>query len=114
MRFRRVVSDFKHQRWLKGAEDSQKQSTPDYALGYSRSVNQLMSRRKVATHAGYLLRHLKAGMRVLDVVCGPGIISLGLAEAIVPGELYGIDMEQSQVDLAIEAARQGGHDNAHF
>ena len=43
-----------------------------------------------------------------------GIISLGLAEAIVPGELYGIDMEQSQVDLAIEAARQGGHGNAHF
>tara|TARA_B100000809_G_scaffold219568_1_gene226809 strand:- start:335 stop:481 length:147 start_codon:yes stop_codon:yes gene_type:complete len=37
-----------------------------------------------------------------------------LAEAIAPGELYGIDMEQSQVDLAIEAARQGGHDNAHF
>ena len=96
------------------AEDSQEQSTPDYALGYSRSVNQLMSRRKAATHAGYLLRHLKAGMRVLDVGCGPGIISLGLAEAIAPGELYGIDMEQSQVDLSIEAARQGGHDNAHF
>ena len=96
------------------ADNPQQQSTPNYAVGYSRPVDQLMSRRTAAAHAGYLLPYLKAGMKVLDIGCGPGSISLGLADAVLPGELHGIDMERSQVDLAIEAARAGGHANARF
>ena len=42
----------------------------------------------------------EAGLRVLDVGCGPGSISAGLAEAVAPGELRGIDIEPSQVEMA--------------
>lgn len=96
------------------ADNPQQRSTRNYAVGYTRPVDQLMGRRSAAVHAGYLLPHLKPDMRVLDVGCGPGSISLGLADAVAPGELHGIDMEQSQVDLAIEAARAGRQANARF
>ena len=43
-----------------------------------------------------------------------GTISVGLADAVDPGELHGIDMEESQIDLARAAAKAGGHDNATF
>ena len=39
---------------------------------------------------------------------------VGLAEAVAPGELHGIDMEASQIDLARAAAQAGGHANATF
>ena len=53
-------------------------------------------------------------MRVLDFGCGPGTISVGLAMAVDPGELHGIDMEKSQIGLARAAAEAGGHANATF
>ena len=51
------------------------------------------------------------GSRVLDVGCGPGSISVGLAKAIDPGELHGIDMEESQIEIARASAAAGGHAN---
>lgn len=39
---------------------------------------------------------------------------MGLAEAVEPGELHGIDMEESQVEMARTAAAAGGHHNATF
>ena len=93
---------------------NQQSSTPDYTMGYGDSVEQFISRRTAATHAPYLLPHLKPGMRVLDFGCGPGTISVGLAKAVEPGELHGIEMEESQVDIARAAAAAGGHDNATF
>lgn len=70
-------------RWLRGAH------TPAHA------------RRTAAVHAAFLLPHLRPGMRVLDCGCGPGSITLGLAQAVAPGEAIGIDASAD----AIEAAR---------
>ncbi len=89
-------------------------STPEYTMGYSEDFERIIRARTAATHASYLLPHLKPGMRVLDVGCGPGTISVGLAAAVDPGEFCGIDMEGSQVELAAKAASDGGHSNAHF
>ena len=75
-------------------------STPDYSMGYSDEFRQLLDRRKAETHASHLLPHLKSEMRILDFGCGHGTISLGLAEAVAPGELHGIDMEESQIEIA--------------
>ena len=89
-------------------------ATPYYTFGFSESILQHLQRHTVHSHAAHLLPYLKAGLRVLDLGCGPGTLSIGLAEAIAPGELYGVDMEQTQVALARSIAEAGGHDNATF
>jgi 2-polyprenyl-3-methyl-5-hydroxy-6-metoxy-1,4-benzoquinol methylase len=85
-----------------------------YTMGYSEEFRQLLNRRGLETHGTHLLPHLKPGLRVLDFGCGPGTISVGLARAVEPGEVHGIDMEASQIDLARSAAEAGGHRNAIF
>ena len=74
----------------------------------------MLKHRSAGTHAAHLLPYLKPGLRVLDFGCGPGTISVGLAQAVDPGELHGIDMEASQIEMARTAAAAGGHDNAVF
>lgn len=85
-----------------------------YTMGYSEEFLQLLQRRNVENNAQHLLPHLKSGLRVLDVGCGPGTISLGLARAVEPGEVQGIDMEESQIMIARASAEAGGHSNAEF
>ena len=85
-----------------------------YTMGYSEEFLQLLHRRNAERHAAYLLPHLRPSLRVLDFGCGPGTISVGLARAVEPGELHGIDMEESQIDLARSAAEAGGHANTTF
>lgn len=85
-----------------------------YAMGYSEEFLSLLARRNAETVAFHLLPHLRPGMKVLDFGCGPGTISVGLAKAVAPGELQGVDIEASQIAMAQAAAQAGGHDNAHF
>ena len=92
----------------------QTSATSDYTMGYSEEFLKLLGRRSMETHAKHLLPHLKSGLRVLDFGCGPGTISIGLAKAVEPGEVHGIDMDDSQIGLAQSAAVAGGHGNATF
>ena len=85
-----------------------------YTMGYSEEFRQLLNRRSLETHASHLIPHLKPGLRVLDFGCGPGTITVGLARTVQPGEVHGIDIEESQIGLARAAARAGGHNNATF
>ena len=89
-------------------------STPAYTMGYSEAFQKMLDRRNAETNAAHLLPHLRPGLRVLDLGCGPGTISLGLAKAVEPGELHGIDIEKSQIEMARAAASDGGHGNAVF
>ena len=88
---------------------------PDYTIiGYSEEMLQSLMRRTADTNATYLLPYLKPGLRALDVGCGPGNISVGLAQAVEPGTLYGIDREESQVNLARALAASLQRENAVF
>ena len=89
-------------------------TSADYTMGYSEEFRQMLNRRSARTHAAYLLPQLSSGQKLLDFGCGPGTISVGLARAVEPGEVHGIDMEESQIDLARAAAEAGGHANATF
>ena len=84
-------------------------SNATYTMGYSDDFQKLLRRRNAQTSAAHLLPHLEPGMRVLDFGCGPGTISVGLAEAVSPGEFFGVDMEASQIEIAQAAAEAGGH-----
>lgn len=53
-------------------------------------------------------------MRVLDLGCGPGSITVGLAEAVAPGLVTGIDIEASQVALGNKRAGEMALTNCHF
>lgn len=85
-----------------------------YTMGYDEEFQILLRRRSAASNASHLLPLLRPGMRLLDVGCGPGTISMGLAEAVSPGKICGIDMEESQIAMASAAAVAGGHTNAEF
>ena len=88
--------------------------TPDYAISYSDAFAQLQPLHSAETNAAYLLPLLRPGLRVLDFGCGSGDISVGLARAIAPGELHGVDIQESQIGLARSLAVSAGTGNAIF
>ena len=85
-----------------------------YTLGYSSQTIQRLQKRTAAKEAGFLLPHLSAGMRLLDCGCGPGSITVGLAEAVAPGRVVGVDIEPSEYKSAwLQASKRTGI-NLHF
>lgn len=52
---------------------------------------------------------LKPGMKVLDVGCGPGTITIGVARAVNPGTVVGIDPSPGIIDSARKWAVQVEH-----
>ena len=89
-------------------------ATPDYTLGFSEEILVALRQYTAERNAAYLLPHLRPGQRLLDFGSGPGSISVGLANAVDPGELHGIDMEESQVEIARAYAKSQGVGNATF
>ena len=57
-----------------------------YTMGYGDQWRQVLDRRSAASNAAYLLPYLEPGTRRLDFGCGPGSISIGLAQAVSPGK----------------------------
>jgi ubiquinone/menaquinone biosynthesis C-methylase UbiE len=51
------------------------------------------SLRTAESHAGYLLPHLRPGMVLLDLGCGPATITGGLAAAVAPASVVGVDLD---------------------
>jgi ubiquinone/menaquinone biosynthesis C-methylase UbiE len=70
--------------------------------------------RTASREVAFFLAHLRPGMRVLDVGCGPGSIALGLAEVVTPGEVVGVDLQPAQVEQARALAAERGVANARF
>jgi SAM-dependent methyltransferase len=83
-----------------------------YTPGWGSEVAAMLARRTAEDRAGFVLPLLRNGMRLVDVGCGPGSITLGLARAVGPeGLVVGIDAESSQRQAASASA---GIDNAAF
>jgi SAM-dependent methyltransferase len=76
-----------------------------YTHGHHESVLRSHTWRTAENSAGYLLPHLRPGLSLLDVGCGPGTITADLALLVAPGEVVGMDaapevVEQAQVHVA--------------
>ena len=93
---------------------NEEQGTPDYTMGFSEEFLESLRRYTADNSAAYLIPYLRPGLRVLDFGCGPGTISSGLAARVAPGELHGVDMEPTQVELARSVAQAHGVTNATF
>lgn len=64
----------------------------DYLQGHHDSVLRSHRWRTAQNSAAYLLPHLRPGMRVLDVGCGPGTITADLAAVVgARGDVLGVD-----------------------
>ncbi len=70
--------------------------------------------RTASREAVFFLPYLHPGMHVLDVGCGPGSITLGLAEVVAPGEVVGIDLQPTQIEQARARAVERGVENVRF
>ncbi|MEJ2215883.1 MAG: methyltransferase domain-containing protein [Gemmatimonadota bacterium] len=70
--------------------------------------------RTAEQQAAFVLPHLRPGMRLLDVGCGPGSISIGLARAVAPGHVTGIDHDEKHIEAACRGAAAAGVTNVTF
>jgi len=73
-----------------------------------------MAARTLESHAAFVLPWLRPGMDVLDLGCGPGTITLGLAEAVLPGRVTGIDTAPGAIETAQRLAAGLERVNATF
>ena len=79
-----------------------------YTHGHADAVLQSHRWRTVENSAGYLVPHLRPGLAVLDVGCGPGTITVDLARRVAPGRVLGLDVSADPLDEARAlAAREG-------
>lgn len=85
-----------------------------YTHGHHESVLRAHRVRTAENSAGYLLPHLRPGMSVLDVGCGPGTITADLAAQIDPGQVTAVEQTDSALDLARAEAQARGQSNISF
>ncbi len=72
-----------------------------YTNGYAPSVLDFMRRRTLASHGRFVEPLLGPGLNILDLGCGPGTMTKGLAEQVMPGgSVVGVDRNHAQFDGA--------------
>lgn len=71
-----------------------------------------MRSRGAAEYADFVLPHIRSSDRVLDVGCGPGSITVGLAR--VTGHSTGVDVDDAEFADARAYAAKYGIDNVDF
>lgn len=83
-----------------------------YTHGYHRVIVDSYRRRTAETCAAFLLPRLRPDAEVLDLGCGPGTITLGLAQRA--GQVVGLDFSEAMVEQARELATDSGASNITF
>jgi SAM-dependent methyltransferase len=75
-------------------------ATEQYIPGPTENAIAFMAARDLESHGFFLEPFLERGRDVLDVGCGPGTITAGLAEAVLPGRVTGLDVAPAQLSRA--------------
>jgi ubiquinone/menaquinone biosynthesis C-methylase UbiE len=85
-----------------------------YTHGHAPAVVRQHAQRTAAEAAAFLLPELRRGMSILDVGCGPGSITRGLAEHVAPGPVVGVDLSRETLEAARRDAVARGLDNLQY
>ncbi|MBB5937393.1 class I SAM-dependent methyltransferase [Streptomyces zagrosensis] len=85
-----------------------------YVHGHHASVLRSHTWRTAANSAAYLLPDLTTGHSVLDLGCGPGTITVDLAERVAPGQVTAVDAADGVLDRARAVAAERGLANITF
>lgn len=93
-------------------QDNSSQGGVRYSFDYG-SASNIMGSRSVSQYATFI-PYLRPGMTVLDCGCGPGTITLGLAELDQSINVTGLDFSEDQINRARGSASERGIGNARF
>ncbi|EIN04870.1 ubiE/COQ5 methyltransferase [Punctularia strigosozonata HHB-11173 SS5] len=85
-----------------------------YISDHSAAPIRSHSWRTVDNSAAYLVPHLKPDLRILDVGCGPGTITIDLARHVPQGHVVGVEYSPDPLDGARTLAAQEGVNNVEF
>ncbi|MEM8606051.1 MAG: methyltransferase domain-containing protein [Myxococcota bacterium] len=85
-----------------------------YTHGHHRSVVAHHGSRSAEDSAAFLLPHLKPGMRLLDIGCGPGSITVDLARRVAPGRVVGLDVVDTILQTANDNVERAGLTNVEI
>lgn len=85
-----------------------------YSHGHHESVVRTHARRTVENSASFLIPHVQPHHHILDVGCGPGSITTGLAKLACKGQTIGCDAVQEVLAQAETLAREQNVSNVTF
>jgi SAM-dependent methyltransferase len=99
---------------MQTTEDPSRRTRETYTPGHSTNAVSFMSARNLESHAAFVLPLLDRGLEVLDVGCGPGTITQGIAEHVLPGRVTAIDRDPIQIAHAARLAEGREQTNLRF
>ncbi|KAJ5194653.1 uncharacterized protein N7498_008091 [Penicillium cinerascens] len=93
---------------------SSKSETATYTHGHHASVVRSHSWRTASNSIGFLLPHLKPHMKILDIGCGPGTITVDVASYVPQGHITGLERAGGVLTQARALAQEKGVTNIDF
>ena len=102
--------------WLPGCvtASSIMSDKPNYTLGHGDRLVAAFGLRDRDREAQFIVPYLEPGMTVLDCGCGPGTITVGLAELVAPGHVIGVDISSAQFEIGRKLAAERGIASVSF
>ena len=85
-----------------------------YSLNNAEAQRTYVGMRRAKDWVGFFIPHLREGFDLLDCGCGVGSITLDLAELVAPGKVIGVDMDEGQLEIARNNAKERGLTNVTF
>ncbi|EAU37094.1 conserved hypothetical protein [Aspergillus terreus NIH2624] len=85
-----------------------------YTTDHSSSVIQTHSWRTLSNSAAYILPHIKPDMKILDIGCGPGSITVDFATRVPQGHVTGVEYTPEPLEQARALAASQHLSNIDF
>jgi len=89
-------------------------SESTYTVGHKKGALTYLRLRTAERSCAFFRQHIRSASRILDCGCGPGSITVGLAQWAPDGQTVGIDIGAEQLDGARARARDLGVNNVTF